>query len=180
MWGDELKEIWRNVADYDGEYQVSNTGKVKSLKSGCILRHSIINGYHRVSLYKNSKRKCYMVHRLVAGAFLDNSDDKKTQINHIDGNKSNNNVINLEWCTQTENLIHSFRIGLRKHNKERLIETNRKPVLQLDFNENIIKEWYSMSDASRALGLSVSNICNCCKGQIKSTGGYKWRKKSDY
>lgn len=168
---------FRPVVGYEGLYEVSDTGIVRGVKSGKVLKYAYTyNGYPRVSLYRDAKKKTVMVHRLVAIAFLGLPPSEQYQINHKDGDKTNNNVSNLEWCTQSDNIRHSYAIGIREYNKKRLIETNRKAVIQKTLNGVPIKEWYSMSEAARALNLDVSNICNCCKGLIKSTGGFKWEK----
>ena len=127
-------EIWRPIKDYEGLYEISNTGKVKSLKKTRLNNTSIEehimkpsinhNGYLRVELSNNGKRKSYLIHRLVANAYIPNS-NIKLQINHIDGNKQNNNLNNLEWCTPQDNVIHSWKYGLCKpHNTRRKYESN--------------------------------------------------------
>ena len=93
-------------------------------------------------------------------------------MNHIDGDKLNNAASNLEWCTQSENQEHAYKMGL--NGPEKANEKTRKKVLQINEDGAVIKEWESMSDAARALGLQVSNISHCCNGRIKRTGGYKW------
>lgn len=120
-----MTEIWKDVVGYEGLYQVSNLGRVKSLPKNAGFRkqaekQSAIfmdrQGYCKVNLYKNNAhRQCY-VHILVATAFLPNNENKP-QVNHIDGDKSNNCVENLEWCTAKENVIHSYTIGLKSGKK---------------------------------------------------------------
>lgn len=146
------KEIWKNIENYEGLYQVSNLGRVKSLerkvkgKAGYykVIKEKILNptlnnnGYHLVKLSKQSKCKGITVHRLVANAFIPNIDNKE-QVNHIDGVKTNNRVSNLEWNTRSENMCHADNIGLRnikgsKHVKSKLTE---KQVL--DIRESTLK-----------------------------------------
>ena len=119
-------EIWKDLAEYEGLYQVSNTGIVKSYdrkvscKSGAtrLCKGKILKqfenerGYLCVVLTKDKKSKIAKVHRLVAKTFLDNFDNKP-QVNHIDGDKRNNNIGNLEWVTNSENMLHAYAIGLR-------------------------------------------------------------------
>lgn len=137
-------------------------------------------GYLRVSL----KDKTYKVHRLVAMAFIENVDNKP-QVNHKDGNKQNNNVDNLEWCTNSENQIHANKMGLRnpmrgednyQYNKE---HKNCKKVIQRDLITNeIIGEYFSQAQAARAVGAkSYSTIAKACKGEYKQAHGYKWEYK---
>lgn len=132
-----MDEVWRNINGYEGYYQISNIGRVKSLErrryngSGYyvqkvkILRQSITTtGYIKVELSKEGTKKSMKVHRLVAIAFIENPENKP-DVNHKDGNPFNNNLSNLEWCTESENLNHAVKIGLKKTfkiNKEVLVE----------------------------------------------------------
>lgn len=111
-----MKEVWKDVVDYEGIYLVSNYGRVKSIKNvyhkGIILKQEKSNnGYLRVHLCKNNKSKHYSVHRLVIKSFYD-EDLVKKYTNHKDGNKLNNHIFNLEWCTLSENMKHAYRLGL--------------------------------------------------------------------
>ena len=169
-------QIWLDVSGYEGIYQISNFGQVKNCKTGKLLNFSkTYNGYQRVKLYKKvcGKRtsQTFMVHRLVAQAFVSNPDNKP-QVNHIDGNKMNNEANNLEWCTQSENLAHSVRIGLR--DMTCCTNATKKTVYQYNLDGTLVRAWESMSRAAMELGLQVSNISHCCAGRIRQTGGYKW------
>lgn len=132
------KEIWRPIADYENSYEVSNRGGVRSkdrsVSNGKVLYEkkghamklsNTTTGYYKIALYKNGKRSEFKVHRLVAAAFIPRVEGKNL-INHKDGNPKNNDVTNLEWCTQSENLYHSYENQLRKNNfnlyKERMAE----------------------------------------------------------
>lgn len=121
-----MEEIWKDIEGYEGLYQVSNLSRIKALakfvnKGKChrgwgehLLRYGAdACGYHRTNLSKNGNNRTVKVHRIVAQAFIPNPDNKP-QVNHKDGNKQNNHIDNLEWCTQSENLKHAFRIGLKK------------------------------------------------------------------
>lgn len=174
-------EKWLPVYGYETIYLVSDCGRVRNITTGRILKATTTKtGYRRVTLYNGIERKSFLVHRLVAMAFIGVPNDPELQINHLDGDKSNNRIDNLEWCTQSENLAHSFKIGLRNYNLQQLLNKNRKRVRQLDMKGEPIREWESMSEAARQLGLSVSNICNCCAGRLNSTGGYRWEICLDY
>ena len=151
-------------------YEVSNLGKVRNIKSGIMLKPWITkDGYLRHCLYKHNKRKNLLLHRIIATAFIDNP-EKKPQINHIDENKLNNDLSNLEWCTERENAIHGTRT-------KRVAEKCFKKVIQLDLNDNVLNEFESMTQAEQETGASVSHISSCCNGKRKSAGRFKWRKK---
>jgi transposase len=127
---------WKPVINYEGIYEVSENGDVKRIAKtnnqygvGHILKHNIINGYAHVQLHKDSKVKSMRVHRLVAMAFIENTLNKP-QVNHIDGNKLNNHISNLEWCTASENELHKHRV---------LNKTHRIYVLTNEQIENIIE-----------------------------------------
>ena len=120
-----MEEEWRDIRGYEGLYQVSNLGNVKSFnnrikhKNPMILKQTIDrkNGYLTVSLSRNGKKKIYRVHKLVASIFIDNSNNYPV-INHKDGKKLNNCVDNLEWCTYKQNIIHSWENGLSHISEE--------------------------------------------------------------
>ena len=108
-------EVWKDVIGYEGLYQVSNLGNVKTCKEKILKKSFTIDLYHRVNLLNGSenKSKNFRIHRLVAMAFIENLENKET-VNHIDGNKQNNNVENLEWATRKEQTQHALRTGLFK------------------------------------------------------------------
>ena len=152
------------------KYEVSNLGKVRNIKSGIMLKPWITkDGYLRHCLYKHNKRKNLLLHRIIATAFIDNP-GKKPQVNHIDENKLNNDLSNLEWCTVKENNIHGTRT-------KRVAEKLSQKVIQLDLNDNILNVFKSMRQAERETGIDATSISGCCNGKRKSAGGYKWRKK---
>lgn len=153
-------------------YEVSNLGKVRNIKSGRILKPSLQkNGYLTYGLYENNKQKFLYLHRIIATAFIDNPDEKPC-VNHIDENKLNNDLSNLEWCTVRENMIHGTRT-------KRIAEKHFKKVIQLDLNDNVLNEFESMVQAERETGVSRSSISSCCNGERKSAGGFKWRRKGE-
>ncbi len=151
-------------------YEVSNLGKIRNIKSGRILKpHLHHSGYLVHGLCENNKHKKLFLHRIIATAFIDNPDEKP-QVNHIDENKLNNDLSNLEWCTERENIVHGTRT-------KRAAEKHFKKVIQLDLNDGVLSEFESMVQAERETGVLAGNISNCCNGRSKSAGGYKWRKK---
>lgn len=129
------KEVWKDIEKYKGNYQVSNLGRVKSLKYGKsrILKLEEVKGYLRVSLCCNNKINRFQVHRLVSYHFIPNNENKPC-VNHKDGDKSNNNVNNLEWCSYSENELHSYtKLGKINHNRK----LNKYAIL--DIRKNAVK-----------------------------------------
>ncbi|MBO7079503.1 MAG: HNH endonuclease [Bacilli bacterium] len=182
------KEIWKDIKDYEGLYQVSNFGRVKSLEKKVWNRYEFIvrkerilktknnsKEYCIVKLYKDNKHYNKKIHRLVAEAFIPNPNDLP-QINHIDGNKNNNNANNLEWCTNKENQIHAWNNNLqkKKYSKDHPLS---KKVYQYDKNMNLIKIWYSVSEAEKVLHLK--NVSTVCYNKRKTAGGFIWRYEND-
>lgn len=159
------EEIWKPVVGYEGLYEVSNLGKVKNNKK-IISSVDDGNGYLRLHLSKEGKVKSFRVHRLVAEAFIENPYGLP-KVNHIDGNKKNNVVDNLEWCTQAENVEHAYSSGLSTRNVPRQVKA-------IDANGNV-QYFTSQCDASRKTGIAQQNISMCCLGKIKSAGGYIWQ-----
>jgi len=171
-------EIWKDIKGYEGIYKISNYGNVKSLNFNRtnkekLLKNRIVNeGYVQVVLYKNSKRKAYYVHCLVANHFIENPNNLP-EVNHKDGNKQNNNVDNLEWVTSKENSIHEIKNNL-KVIQHRINNPMSKKIIQKNTKHEIIKIWDSMNDIKRDLGLNISNIHKCCNNQIKTAYGFIW------
>ena len=164
------EEKWKDVKDYEGHYQVSDKGRVKSLKQG---KERILKpernkfGYLDIGLRKNGEHKKFKVHRLVAIAFIPNPDNLP-QINHKDENKENNKVENLEWCDVKYNNIYGTRI-------QRINEKISKPVLQYTKSGEFVRKWKSTQDGQRNLGYAGSSISRCCRGKLKSAYGFVWK-----
>ena len=167
-WNKMKKEYWKPVVGYEGHYQVSNFGRVKSIKFGkeIILKQKIRGGYYSVGLSKNGIVKTYYVHRLVAEAFIDNPNNYK-EVNDKDEDKSNNIVSNLEWC----NAKYNNNYGTKN---QRAVKKLSKPVIGVDKVTGLILEFPSVKEAERQLGISNGNICSCLKGRQKSAGGFYW------
>ena len=168
-----MKENWRTIDGYE-DYQVSNFGRVKSLKNGKekILRPRVNGkGYLDVILCKDRKRKHMTVHRLVANAFLQNPDNLPV-INHIDENKQNNFVSNLEWCTYSYN--NSYNNRAKKIGEQLTNGPLSKQVGQFSLDGQLIKIWPSMMEAARN-GFNKGHICSCCQGRLKTNAGFIWK-----
>lgn len=169
-----MKSEWRDVPNFEGRYVVSSLGQIKNVKAGKLLKFGEQYGYLKAYLYdKNLKKHTIPVHRIVCTAFHENPDNLP-QVNHINMDKKDNRAVNLEWCTPSYNIKHSFENGGREHNKKMLLEATHKEVWCCDMNGKKIKKYFSLSDAARQTGCDISNISACCHGRIKSTGGFKW------
>ena len=189
-------EVWKDIIGYEGLYQVSNHGRVKSLyrefwsgKGYHILNKypekimkTLINrgGYEYVVLCKDSIAKKIKVHRLVAQSFIPNPDNKP-QVDHINTIRYDNHVENLRWATKSENGLNPItrkRRSTSKMGDKNPIKKIMKKVLQIDINTNeIIKTWDSAVDAAKAIGVDHSNIYRAIYGQLNTCRGYKWKYK---
>lgn len=162
-------EVWVDIYDYEGLYQVSNYGRVKSLKYGkerILSAFTNTQKYLIVDLSKDGVRKHFRVHRLVAQHFIPNPNNLP-DVNHINEDKNDNRACNLEWCTKAYNNAY----GSRKTNLS-------KRVLQIDKESNeVLNEFISTRHASRMLGCHSGGISACCLGKGKTYKGYKWRYK---
>lgn len=168
-------EIWKDIEGYEGLYQASNMGRVKSLPkkkgkgvgyvtSELILKPSYdLNGYLIVTLYRERQPKMHCVHRLVAKTFIDNPDNKP-QVNHLNEKKDDNRVENLEWATAYENMNYGSR-------NDRSSERLGTPVVCVELNE----KFQSMMEAERILGINHSCISLCVRGKQKTAGKYHWQ-----
>ena len=174
-------EIFKEIKNYEGLYQVSNLGQILSLnyyrsgKPKLLKPGKDKKGYLLVNLYKNRKRKSYKIHQLVAEHFIPNPDNLP-EINHIDEDKTNNRVDNLEWKSHKDNCNHGTR-------NERIVKANTngkrsKKVLQFTLDGDFIREWESISECGRN-GFNQRNIVSCCNGKLKSHKGFIWRYKKE-
>ena len=164
-------ETWKAIAGYEGIYEVSDLGRVRSLKYG---KEKILKpgknqgGYLHVVLCKDGQSKTITVHRLVADAFVPNPNNLET-INHKDEVKTNNTVTNLEWMSQKDNLNYGTR-------NKRVGEALSKQVQMFDKSTGeLLATFPSLAEAERVTEINQGNISSCCNGKYKSAGGYKWR-----
>ena len=183
-----MVEIWKDVPGYEGLYQVSNMGRLKSYKkdaSGVILKLTNKRGdYIRVVLQGiNKPRTSISAHRLVALTFIPNPKNLP-EVNHIDGNKQNNKISNLEWCTRSENIRHSLKI--HPHQMDAVIAYNKygrtEPVVQFTKNGEFVRRFSSGAEASRETGVCKRNIMQVVNQTTfkpghprKTAGGYVWK-----
>ena len=198
-----MQEEWKKIAEFPN-YSVSNMGRVRNDRKNTLMGNSYDSkGYYRVALSKNNKRHARRVHRLVAMAFIPNPQNKE-QVNHLDGNKTNNVVSNLEWCTNQENQDHYWeyldngnrskkiskrvkeaykknpnlsvqkRIAFQK-NKAKIIEGTKLKLSKKIIRVEDGKIYNSISDASTELNISDGNIIAVCKGKRRAAGGYHWK-----
>lgn len=195
-------ERWRDVKGYEGLYQVSNKGRVKSLERVVVdknnkprLRKSLIlaiskndRGYCQTNLYKNGVLKTFRINRLVAQAFIPNPDNKP-YVDHINTIRDDNQVENLRWVTPEENNLNDItrqhlsemQTGKKNHQYGKTGKYNARsiPVLQFDLDGNFIKEWESANEVSKSFNHCNSLVSMCCKGRRKTGYGYIWKYKSD-
>lgn len=179
-----MGEIWKDIPGYDGKYQVSNFGRIRSfntINGEVVIRklNKHTEGYLKVDLWKNGRVKSKYVHRLVAEAFIPNPHNLPC-VNHKDEDKANNFVwvnadgsvdfekSNLEWCD------YNYNNNYGTHNK-RMANTKGKTVLQYDLDGNLVKEWISAIEIKRQTGWSQGNISSCCVGKRNIAYGYKWK-----
>lgn len=166
-----MEELWKDIRGYEGLYQVSTTGKIKSLN----YNHRKIEkkrkldksnkGYLCVLLCKDGIHKKRSVHRIVAETFIPNQRNLP-QVNHIDGNKENNCVNNLEWCTNGYNEKHAYKLRLKKKNYGKK-NGMAKSVIQYDLDNNFIAEYQTINEAHQKTKIAVDTIIRSCKNKTK-------------
>lgn len=168
-----MSELW---SKFNEEYEVSNDGKVRSLKYNkkrILSQSKNPEGYCFVKLYINGSKKMVAVHRLVAYAFIPNPNNYK-YINHKDENKSNNNFTNLEWCSSSYNRV--FRnIKQKRLEKYKKRQTKNVKVYKFDIYGNFIKEYKTITEASKENNISATGIYRCINNISKQSGGFIWK-----
>lgn len=186
-------EIWKPVIGYEGFYEVSNLGRLRSvdkyikgkgnsirLKKGKILKSQITKiGYLLVVLTKDKKIKGQYVHRLVAEAFIPNPTNLPC-VNHKNECKTDNRIENLEWCTYGYNINYGTRnekVSKALTKPKKPIKSKLKPVYKYSLDGKLIATYLSISEAARQTGISKGNISQCCNGRLKTAGGFIWRFK---
>ena len=179
-----MEEIWKDVKGYEGYYQISNYGRLKSFKidsiNGKVLKLTNNRGdYFSVILQgKGKKSRSTRIHRLVAEAFIPNP-SCLPQVNHKDGNKQNNHVSNLEWCTERENICHAIKMHPEQLNG--MINYNKfirpRKIVQMDLNRNVIAIFENATIASKQTKVCGRNILQCASLEDKrhTAGGFIWR-----
>lgn len=177
-----MQEIWKDVPNYVGLYQISNLGRVKSTPATRGYKEKILkniprNGYLSVILCNNKEQKNVFVHRLVAECFVPNPENKPI-VNHIDGNKANPCAENLEWCTQQENIDHAINNGLFCLSKTS--KRDNRFVYQFNTDGELIKIWKSVPEIASSTNYKKKTIYNCIYGERKTAYGYIWSKTPSY
>lgn len=170
-----MKEVWKDVIGYEGIYEVSNTGKIKRLKNNTMRKTKKNNrGYVQISLSKNGEIKYFLLHRVVAQAFIEN-ENNFPQVNHKDEDKENNHIDNLEWCTNLYNRRYGsgYQRSVMNHNYKEIAKLRCKPVKQFDKSGNLIRVFFGATEAEIQTGIKQSKIrASARKGCFAD--GYKW------
>lgn len=164
-----MKELWRTIPNYDDQYLISNMGRIKSLKTNKLLsatQHS--DGFMKIRLWRNNKAKNFLIHRLVAQAFISNPREYSS-VSHIDGDKRNNRYDNLKWATQKEIVDRSWNLGIST------IHSKKVKVGQYSKTGDLINIFYSIVEAAAYVNRSTRSITRALNGDFKTSGGYIWK-----
>lgn len=172
-----MEEVWKDIERYEGLYQVSSKGRVRSCHYGSwkiMKQNTRKGGYKKLFLRKNKERKSFFVHRLVALAFISNPNNLPI-VNHKDENPSNNCVENLEWCTNQYNMTYGTLIDRARSTKL----SKAIPILMFDKNGELKAKFDSLTQATNVTGIPHSNIIACYKGRLNSVQGYIFLLETD-
>lgn len=175
-----MEEIWKEIPNFEGLYEASNLGRIRSFKTKKIKKQRYtVKKYLQVNLYKKEE-KTYRVHRLIAETFIKNFNNFP-EINHKDGNKQNNCVDNLEWITTYDNIQHAIKNGLYNNKKNKRNKRNNKKerkIIQYNLDGKLLKEWNNISEIMKELNIkNNSHIYECCKGKRKKCYNSIWKYK---
>lgn len=191
-----MEEVWKAITGYEGYYEVSSLGRVRGidrmvrfqkgyvpgLKKGHIIAARSLNKYRLCQLWKDGKKENFKISILVARTFIPNTDNK-TMVNHINGIKNDDRVVNLEWVTRSENAKHAYVTGLIKSNAFRSYQStsNKKgtlpcrPVLQLEISSgSIVNRFSSITEAAKSLRYSASAISMAARGKLNKYKNHVW------
>ena len=184
-----MKEIWKDIKGYEGLYQISNLGMVKRIKRNLYVnaynKSIVINaekilklnhvksGYIFITLTANNTKRTLKVHRLVAETFIPNPENKP-EVNHINGDKCDNRVENLEWCTHAENMNHASKNNLL-HIQSGNNNNKNKKINQYTLDNKLIKKWHSIYEITKETGFERHGITRCCTNKLKTYKGYIWK-----
>jgi hypothetical protein len=180
-----MVEQWKDIKGYEGIYQVSNLGRVKTLSNNASRKERIRKnkidkrGYSVIILHKNKNRKNCNVHRLVAEAFIPNPENKPC-IDHINTIRTDNRVENLRWCTQKENVNNPISLEKMKSSQLGSKHWKSKSVIQFTIEGEIVNIWESSMIIENTIGINNSLIWRCCHGKNETTHGFKWQYVEDY
>lgn len=186
-----MEEIWKKIKEYP-RYEVSNFGRIRAIYIRGIKVNKILKpkktkkGYLEISLYRGNNHKSFRLHRVVAKLFIHNPNNLP-QVNHKNGNKLDNRVDNLEWCTCSQNVQHAYKTGL-KHGLKGINNPCSRKIVQFDLEGNLIKIWNSSMEIERILKeikVDQAAVIACCRGRCGKKKrithkGFKWKYYEDY
>lgn len=173
-------EVWKTIKGYEGRYLVSNQGNIMSCQTGKLMNFGKDkSGYYVVNLSNNNGRKTQLVHRIVAHAFV-SKPKGLNEVNHINENKNDNRVENLEWISHSENLKKYWANHPEMYQKcdgktKNETKHSKKQVLQINLKNQVINTWENLATIHKILGYHPTSLIECCVGKRKTAYGYKWQ-----
>lgn len=172
-----IKKYEAKIINNNSDYYIFKDGRIFSYRSMKFIKpHIARNGYINICLHGMSSQKNFSIHRLIAQAFIPNPENKP-EVNHIDGNRSNNKISNLEWCTRSENGLHAYAVNKRSHPMTGLLGINNKKskIVYAYKNGVCVDAFFGLSDAQRKTGISSGHISQACNGIRNTARGYVWK-----